>query len=91
MNPIFDPSKLTSDEISRKISKCLEYREYQYGLGHMSAVESINQTLMMLEEERDRRFNEALMTPPKEDRRKQSESKKEKDGTIIELGKLSNE
>lgn len=56
MHPIFDPSKLNDDELMSRIGQANNYLYMQSQLGHDSAVDSIRETIAILEAERRNRM-----------------------------------
>lgn len=56
MHPIYDPSKLTDDELLSRLGQAHGYLHMQHQLGHDSAVDSIKETIRALDEERQSRF-----------------------------------
>lgn len=59
-NLIFDPAKLTDDQILEKLGKAYQYLSFQENLGHDSAVASITQTIIALDNERISRFQDSI-------------------------------
>jgi hypothetical protein len=60
MHPFLDTSTLTDDQIYEKLSKCHSYLSMQQHLGHGPAVETIQQTIYALEQEKIARFDKML-------------------------------
>lgn len=57
MHPFLDTSTLTDDQIYEKLSKCHSYLAMQSHLGHSPTVETIQQTIYALEQEKIKRFD----------------------------------
>jgi len=56
MNPIYDTSKISDDDLIEKIGKAMTFKHLQTDLGHTPTVESIDYVLEALELERITRF-----------------------------------
>lgn len=62
MQPMFDPSKLKDDELLSRIGQANAYLYMQTQLGHDSAVDSIKDTIAILENERKHRMQLQITT-----------------------------
>lgn len=60
MHPLYDPSKLTDDEILDRLGKAYNYLSQQNALGHAYTADNIQQTIMALETEKEVRFQKMM-------------------------------
>jgi len=76
MSVNFDPTKLSEDELFSRINRARSYLDMQLQLGHTATVNSISDTLRILEDERSSRFTKqrteeqakkTVSMPPKSD------------------------
>lgn len=60
LHPHFDPSDFTDDQIYDKLNKAYLYLSQQEQLGHTPTIESIQHTILALENEKVKRFEDMM-------------------------------
>lgn len=70
MYPIFDPSKMSDDDLFNKMQEARMYLGHHINLGHDSLVHSMEVTIAVIEEELEARQLKSLADKEKEHRKK---------------------